>query len=627
MTTTQNGGKYLAASMIGALGVVYGDIGTSPLYALRECFASGHGVAVAPESVLGILSLILWSLVLIVCVKYLTFVLRADNKGEGGILALLAVVFGDRTAQRRSRAPVILTIGIFGAALLYGDGIITPCITVLGAMEGLEVATPRFAAYIVPLTVLVLVLLFSFQRVGTGGVGRVFGPVMLLWFVTIGVLGVRGILLAPEVLAAVNPWQAIRFLLTHGGLGVIVLGSVFLAVTGAEALYADLGHFGARPIRLAWFVVAFPALTINYFGQGALLLHSPQTVGNPFYGLAPSWALYPMVVLSTAASVIASQALISGAFSLTMQAIHLGYLPRMRILHTSELTRGQIYMPFVNALLMLGCVGLVLSFRSSSRLSAAYGIAVTLTMLITTLLLFLAAQRLWGWKAWTAGLLCLLFAALELVFFGANAVKIGHGGWLPLVIAGGLFAVMTTWKTGRRLLRERLHARLLTFEDFLKIIRQDLPTRVKGTSVYMSGNAAYVPVSLLHNLKHNRVLHERVILLSFAAADEPRVDLARRVNVEPIAEGFYRVVARFGFMETPGIVEVLSECRRQGLALEAGECTYFLSRETVMLSDAPGMAQWRKRLFAFLSRNAQDASVFFGLPPNRVVELGMQIAF
>ena len=624
MITKRSGRLVLAGTMIGALGVVYGDIGTSPLYALRECFAATHGVAPTVPNVLGLLSLVFWSLVLIVCVKYLLFVLRADNRGEGGILALLALTLASEPGSSRRRL-TLTTLGIFGAALLYGDGIITPCITVLGAVEGLQVATPMFTPYIVPISIGVLIGLFALQRLGTGGMGNIFGPITLVWFITIGALGLRGIAMEPAVLWALNPWRAVTFLITNGSIAVLVLGSVFLAVTGAEALYADLGHFGARPIRLAWFVVVFPSLVLNYFGQGALMISRPETVANPFYYLAPNWALLPLVALATAASVIASQALISGAFSLTMQGIQLGYLPRMEIRHTSMHTRGQIYMPLVNAALMVACIALVLGFRSSGNLSAAYGIAVTLTMLITSILFYFVARRTWGWRTWQAGLLCGTFIAVELVFCAANAVKIGHGGWLPLAVAAGIFVIMTTWNTGRMLLRDRLEDRRLPFDVFLASIRDGSALRAKGTAVYMSGNSRDTPIALLHNLKHNKVLHERIVLLTIVAEENPHVNQTERAHVEPLAAGFFRVIARFGFMETPDIGDVLLACRAQGLELSVEFCSFFLSRETIVPGKRPIMSRWRSRLFAFLARNAQTAAAFFGLPANRVVELGLQV--
>jgi KUP system potassium uptake protein len=522
---------------------------------------------------------------------------------------------------------VLLVCGVFGAALLYGDGMITPCITILGAIEGLEVATPLFGPYIVPITILILIGVFAFQRIGTGNVGMIFGPVTLLWFLSIAVLGIRGITLAPNVFLAFNPYYGLHFVFENGFKAFVVLGAVFLVVTGAEALYADLGHFGARPIRIAWFAVVFPALMLNYLGQGALLLAQADAVTNPFFNLTPKWALYPMVVLATAASVIASQALISGAFSITMQAIQLGYLPRMEIRHTSSRERGQIYMPFVNWMLMLCCIGLVLGFQSSSRLSAAYGIAVTLTMLITSVLFYFAARRIWEWSVLRAGMLCAGFIVLELLFFGANAVKIAHGGWFPLLVAAAVFAIMSTWKTGRRLLGERLSESLLPFDLFLKSIRENQPVRVKGTAIFMSGNPEGTPLALLHNLKHNQILHRRIVLLTISTADQPHVGAGQRVQVQELSEGFYRVVARFGFMESPQIMNVVQACEAQGLKITPNETTFFLSRETIIATARPGMAMWRERLFAFLARNAQTATIFFGLPANRVVELGMQVEF
>jgi KUP system potassium uptake protein len=618
--------RFPIALMIAALGVVYGDIGTSPLYALRECFQGTHAVPPTEPNVMGVLSLIFWSLVGIVSIKYLTFVLRADNKGEGGILSLLALAFSEGQDETKKRAALV-ALGVFGAALLYGDGMITPCVTVLGAIEGLEVATPFFTPYIVPITIAILVAVFAFQHVGTGGMGKVFGPVTLVWFAAIAALGVRGILLAPRVLLAISPHYAARFLLDNGFVAFVVLGAVFLVVTGAEALYADLGHFGARPIQLTWFIVVFPALLLNYLGQGALLLVTPSAVENPFYNLSPRWALYPMVVLATLASVIASQALISGAFSITMQAIQLGYLPRMEIRHTSSETRGQIYLPMVNWLLMLACIGLVLGFQSSSRLAAAYGIAVTLTMLITTILFYFAARRLWNWSAAKAGWLCAAFLTIELIFFGANALKILHGGWFPLAVAAGIFAVMTTWKTGRRLLRDRLFASMMPQDLFVAEIKSTPPLRVKGTAVFMSGNPDATPLALLHNLKHNKVLHERTVLLTISTAETAHVDPEANVRVEPMGEGLFRVVARYGFMDEPNIKQLLSACAARGLAFRTEDTTFFLSRETILPSARPGMALWREKLFAFLARNAQPATAFFRLPANRVVELGMQVEF
>jgi len=626
VTTTHPSGKFLAVLSLGALGVVYGDIGTSPLYALRECFAPAHHLLPTERNILGVLSLIVWSLTLIVSVKYLCFVMRADNKGEGGILSLMSLAFPERrSAQAGKLTAVFVGLGIFGAALLYGDGIITPAVTILGAIEGLNVATPAFEHWIVPITVAILIGFFSFQRIGTGGVGRIFGPVMVLWFGSISVLGVRGIIRAPEVLSALNPTHACEFVRNNGPKGFLVLGAVFLAITGAEALYADMGHFGRRPIRVAWFAMVMPALLLNYFGQGALLLRDPSAVVNPFYRLAPSWALYPMVIVATAAAIIASQALISGAFSLTMQAIQLGYSPRMKIEHTSSSTRGQIYIPHVNWLLMLACIGLVIGFGSSSNLAAAYGIAVTLTMIITTLLFYFAARRLWNWSVWVAAPLCGLFVLVEVAFFGANLLKIAHGGWFPLVVGLIIFTVMATWKTGRRVLGERLRSSFIPLPLFLDDVERTAPIRVPGTAVFLSSNADATPLALLHNLKHNRVLHQSVIFLTIQTEDVPHIHVQKRITLEKLRDGFHRVVARYGFMEDPNVPEVLEQCRPLGLEFDSMSTTFFLSRETIIPTKNPGMAIWREKLFAFLSRNAQRPTDFFRIPANRVVELGMQV--
>jgi KUP system potassium uptake protein len=627
MTTTQAGSKRTLGLTVGALGVVYGDIGTSPLYALRECFHGTHGLDAVPENILGVLSLICWSLTAIVSVKYLGFVLRADNKGEGGILSLLPLALGNERTSKRTRTALV-TLGVFGAALLYGDGMLTPCVTVLGAIEGLEVATPMFTHYVVPITVVILLLLFTVQRIGTTRVGRIFGPVMFIWFVVLAVLGVRGILMAPHVLSALSPHYAVRFFMTNGASAFVVLGAVFLAVTGAEALYADLGHFGKKPIRRAWFVAVFPALMLNYLGQGGLLLSDPEAAVNPFYKLAPEWALYALVILASIAAVIASQALISGAFSISMQAIQLGYLPRMEIRHTSAHERGQIYLPLVNWLLMISCVALVLGFQSSSRLASAYGIAVTLTMVITTILFYFASRHLWNWSVAKAGTCCGLFVALELAFFGATALKILHGGWFQIVVATALFTLMTTWKTGRTLLGQRLAASGLPLDQFVASIALDPPTRVKGTAIFMSGNPSGTPLALLHNLKHNRVLHERAVLLTVTVAETPHVNASERVRVDSLGHGLYRVVGRCGFMEQVTVTQLIEACVPQGLELNNANTTFFLSRETIVPSSRrPGMALWREHLFAFLARNAQPATAFFRVPANQVVELGMQVEF
>ena len=611
---------------LGALGVVFGDIGTSPLYALRSCFTGPTGIAPSHENVLGVLSLIFWALALTVSVKYVTFVLRADNRGEGGILTLLTLAFPGQARARVTRTVRLFTIlGLFGAALLYGEGLITPAITVLGAVEGLEVATPWFKPYTVPLAVMILVGLFAVQSTGTGGLGRVFGWVMLLWFGTIAVLGVKEVCRAPEVLAAISPHHGVKFFLANGWPGFQVLGSVFLVLTGAEALYADMGHFGRKPIRLAWFGLVLPALFLNYLGQGALVLHHPEAAVNPFYRLAPGWALYPLVILATGAAVIASQALISGSFSLTMQAVRLGYAPRVAIIHTSSAERGQIYIPWVNWSFMVICIGLVIGFRSSSNLAAAYGIAVVLTMLITTCLFFFAARRMWGWSPLSAGVVSLIFLSAELGFLGANVLKIQHGGWFPIAVGMLGFTLMSTWKTGRARLRQRLATSTLPISDLLKSLEDPALARVKGTAVFLAGNPEGTPLALVHNLKHNKTIHERVILLTVLIEEIPYVEKERRVEVSALSQSFYRVIGRYGFMEEPSVPEILALCKPQGLHVREMETTFFLSRETIIAGPRRGLARWRKHLFSLMARNAQPATAYFHLPVNRVVELGMQI--
>lgn len=619
-------GKALAVLALGALGVVYGDIGTSPLYAVRECFHGAHGIAVTRDHVLGVLSLVFWALMLIISVKYIAFVLRADNKGEGGVLALLSLAIPEkRGEQLRGVRRVVILFGVFGAALLYGDGIITPAVSILSAVEGLGVATPKFDPYVIPITVGVIVGLFAMQRHGTGNVGYVFGPVTLVWFIAIFLLGLRGIWQDPSVFAAIMPTHAVNFLLHSGKMGFVVLGAVVLVITGGEALYADMGHFGRRPIQLAWYVIVCPSLVINYFGQGAWLLSHPSAKENPFYNLAPSWALYPMVVIATSAAIIASQALISGAFSLTMQAIQLGYSPRMKIDHTSSETRGQIYMPQLNWALMVACIGLVLGFQSSSNLAAAYGVAVTFTMLITTILFYFAARRLWEWPWWRAGLLCGIFILVEAILSSANLLKISHGGWFPLVVASFIFTLMATWKSGRRILGDRLRGSFIPLTLFLDDVERTAPVRVPGTAIFLSSNADATPLALLHNLKHNRVLHRSVIFFTIQTEDVPHVRSRNRIQLEKLRDGFYRVVAHYGYMEDPNVPEILERCRPLGLEFDWMNTTFFLSRETIIPTKTPGMAIWREKLFAFLSRNAQRPTDFFRIPANRVVELGMQV--
>jgi KUP system potassium uptake protein len=612
-------GRYLLTLSLAALGIVYGDIGTSPLYAVRECFFGDYAVPVTAPNVLGVLSLIFWALVIVISIKYLAFIMRADNRGEGGILALMALVRSERGQA------LLVVMGLFGAALLYGDGMITPAISVLSAIEGLKVATPLFDPYVIPLTIVILVVLFLFQHQGTAKVGAVFGPVTLVWFATLAVLGIHGIVREPHVLAAVNPAHAITFFVHNGVRGFLVLGAVFLVATGGEALYADMGHFGRRPIRLTWFTVVLPALLLNYLGQGALLLANPEAAHQPFYRLAPEWALYPLVILATAATIIASQAVISGCFSLARQAIQLGYSPRLQIDHTSSEEIGQIYIPPVNWILMVSTIGLVIGFESSSRLAAAYGVAVSTTMVITTLLFYVVARDLWKWRPWIAAALAAAFFTVDFAFFVANIVKVEHGAWFPIVIAVIAFALMSTWKRGRQILSERFLTDALPIERFLDDLAVNPPLRVPGTAVFMTGNAEGTPLALLHNLKHNQVLHERVILLTVRTEEIPQVPFQLRADVEPLGHGFYRIIAHYGFMEDPHIPRLLEQLKAKGLEFDLMKTTFFLGRETLIASRKPGMAMWRERLFALMSRNAQGATAFFDIPPNRVVEVGAQI--
>ncbi|KAB2966034.1 MAG: potassium transporter Kup [Thermoanaerobaculia bacterium] len=628
--------KDLARLSLGALGVVYGDIGTSPLYTMKECFSPEHGVEPLLGNVLGVLSLVFWSLCLVVVVKYLAFVMRADNHGEGGILALLALVTdqgsnpkakGEAGARRRT---VLILLGVFGAALLLADGMITPVISVLGALEGLEVATPLLRPIVVPIAVAILIVLFLFQRKGTAGVGAIFGPAMLVWFAAIAATGLPQVIAHPRVLAALDPLHGLRFLLGHGWHGFLILGSVVLCITGAEALYADMGHFGRRPIRAAWFWVAFPALLLNYFGQGALLLaRGAEARGNPFYELAPDWALYPLVVVATAAAVIASQALISGAYSLLQQAIQLGFWPRLTIVHTSREASGQIYVPEVNWALMLACVVLTVGFRSTGNLAAAYGIAVVSTMLITTLLLHTVARDIWHWRAWLAALVAGPFLLVDGAFLAANVVKVTHGGWLPILAGLGLFALMTTWKRGRRLLQEQVMGSRLPIELFLadvgrRTMQGRLP-RVSGTTVVMTSQTGIAPPVLMHYFKHSQVLQERVVLLTLITENVPEVRGRERVAVRELGQGFWEVIGRYGFMETPDVPRLLGRCARFGLSIEPAQASYFLGRETILPTGQAPLAKWRKLLFIFLARNARPANAFFRIPPNRVVELGAQV--
>jgi KUP system potassium uptake protein len=611
--------------IIGALGVVFGDIGTSPLYAVKECVDGSHGVPPTHENLLGILSLIVWSLTMVVTVKYLTFIMKADNAGEGGILALLALV---PTKKVKSAIQITWTTAlvIFGAALLYGDGVITPAISVLSAVEGLAVATTALKPGIIPLTCIILVGLFLVQRKGTAGIGRVFGPIMAVWFLTIAGLGVRQILRHPSVLEAVSPIHAVRFFAAHHWHGMLVLGAVVLVITGGEALYADMGHFGRRPIRFAWYVFVLPALLLNYFGQGALVLEDPAAGANPFYAMVPSSLIYPMVALSTMATIIASQALISGAYSLTRQAIQLGFFPRVTIVHTSGEAEGQIYIPEINSALMVACVWLVLSFKESSALAAAYGIAVTGTMSITSLIYYQVLTKTWHWPNWKAVPLVGMFLIFDLAFFGANLMKFLDGGWFPVGLATVIFLVMTTWKKGRALLARNLADKLLPTSMFLDDLRTLKPPRVPGTAVFMSSNPNGVPVVLLHHWKHNQVLHETVVLLSVISETLPEIAPNHRLRVNDLGQGFFHVTAFYGFMQTPNVPDLMQRAAAEHkVPYRPAATSYFLGRETLLATKKSGMQPWRKALFSFISRNSRSATQYFGIPPDRVVELGMQI--
>jgi KUP system potassium uptake protein len=630
-------GTRLGVLALGALGVVYGDIGTSPLYALKEAFTGPHGLPPTPENVYGVLSLVFWSLNFVISFKYIGFVMRADNRGEGGILALLALV-RSRGSGSRGRA-VLVALGLFGAALLYGDGVITPAISVLGAIEGLEVAAPALAHVVVPLSVVILVALFWFQRHGTDRIGRAFGPVMLVWFLCLALLGVRGITMHPEILRAANPWYAVEFFVDDGLRGFLILGAVVLVVTGGEALYADMGHFGRRPIQLAWFGVALPALLLNYFGQAALLIETPG-VENPFFALVPEWFLYPMIIIAAMAAVVASQALISGAFSLTQQAVQLGYSPRVTIVHTSPTEPGQIYVPEVNQALAVACVLLVVGFKSSSNLAAAYGIAVTGTMIITTVLFYRVARDLWGWSVPVAGTLCGLLLLVDLAFFGANIIKFVDGGWFPVVVAAAVYTLMSTWKRGRARIKALADESSLPINLLLSDVAAQPPVRVPGTAIFLTAATGIAPSVLLHHLKHNRSLHQRVILLSMVTREVPHVDPAARLKCANLGEGFWEVIGHYGFMETPDVPALLTEMGEVESPEVPGrvfltQSSFYLGRDTLIARRSPRatripgsprpMSYWRRILFIVMARNAQSATTFFGLPPNRVVELGAQI--
>jgi KUP system potassium uptake protein len=624
MTDSARGNPSLRALALGAVGVVFGDIGTSPLYTLGEVFSDKYGLGVSRASVLGVLSLVFWALILVVTLKYVIFVMRADNKGEGGIMALMALAQRCVRGEPRLRWAVAV-LAIFGAALFYGDGVITPAISVLGAVEGVKVVQPGLAPWVVPMSVAILLLLFFVQRRGTAGLGAVFGPVMCVWFVAIALLGLRYIVREPQVLAALNPAHAIHFFHTHGRGAFIALGGVVLAVTGTEALYADMGHFGKTPIRVAWLYFVLPALLLNYFGQGALLLSDPSAVSSPFYLLVPRVLVIPMIVLASIAAVIASQAVISGAFSMTREAIQLGYAPRMRIVHTSRMLPGQVFVPWINGMLLVLVILAVVGFRSSDNLGAAYGIAVTGTMVVTTLLALIVERRMWRWP-WIAVIAtAVVFLCIDLSFFGANLIKVEHGGWFPLVLGLLVFIVMTTWRRGRELLLRELRQTGLALSPFIESIAQHPPHRVPGTAVFLAANTNAVPHALLHSLKHYKVLHERNVVLSVETLETPSADPDERLELQDMGYAFYALTLRFGFAETPDVPQALADCAINGKGFDMMDTTFFLSRETIVASPRAGMALWRDKLFAMMARNALAATAFFRIPGNRLVELGTQV--
>jgi KUP system potassium uptake protein len=624
-------GKRLALLAFTALGVVYGDIGTSPLYAVQDAFKPVYGLAADSARVYGLLSLIVWSLLLIVTAKYVGFILRADNKGEGGVYAMLALILrserkSEQRSGRRGRVALIM-LGLFGGAFLYGDGIITPAISVVGAMEGLKVVNPAFEHLVVPVSFVIIATLFYFQYHGTARIGGFFGWIMLAWFSSIAVLGVRGILMHPDIFAALNPMYAVHFFTDAPMKSFVVLGAVVLVVTGGEALYADMGHFGRKPIRLAWIALVLPALLLNYFGQGALILSNPAAAENPFYLLAPSWWLVPQIVIATLAAVVASQALISGAFSLTQQAVQLGYSPRVTIVHTSKEEAGQIYIPEINVALAIGTLALVVMAGSVEELGQMYGVAVTGTMVITNLLFVSVARERFGWGRGKCLAFLTGFMVLDVTFFAANLLKVPTGGWVPLAIATGVFALMTTWKRGRELLRQFMTRNSLPLEDFVASLKSGRVHRVPGTAIFMTSESEGTPVVLLHHLKHNKVLHQQVILLSIISREVPEVPSSDRIRLESLSEGIHRVKALYGFMEQPNVEDIRARLADAGIKTKKMDTTYYLGREELIASNSTGMVKWRKRLFAIMSRNARSATQYFGIPPNRVVELGAQIEF
>lgn len=614
----------LGVLSLAALGIVYGDIGTSPLYVMKTVFDPAHGLVISDNNIIGIISLIFWAIMMVVTVKYITLILRADNHGEGGIMALLSLA-SSSVLNRPQLHRILFMIGAFGAALFYGDGVITPAISVLSAVEGLEVATPLLQPYVLPITLIVLISLFLIQQRGTGGIGAMFGPITLVWFITLGFFGLINIATAPEILQAFNPLIAVSFCLENGLLAFIAFGAVVLAVTGGEALYADLGHFGIKPIRLAWYGCVLPALILNYLGQGALLLADPSAISNPFFLLFPSWALYPAVALATAATVIASQAVISGVFSVTRQAIQLGFLPRMQIRHTSDQKIGQIYIPFVNWILLAAVIMAVVGFGSSSSLASAYGVAVTATMVIETILTFFVLRFAWKYPLILGIVATGFFLIIDATFFAATILKIFQGGWFPLVIGAIIFFVMITWNRGREILLERLRSDDIPLELFLESLLAHPPARVSGTSIFLTSNVNGVPHALLHNLAHNQVLHECVVFLTVNYLETPRVLEEERVSIKPLTGNCYQIAVKYGFKDEPNLPVALEMCKQNGLEFEPLKTSYFLSREIVVPSPGGGMTQWQERIFATMARNASNAAEYFKLPANRVLELGTRI--
>jgi KUP system potassium uptake protein len=613
---------YRAGLCLTALGVVFGDIGTSPLYAIKVCFGSNSGILPKTADIFGVLSLIFWSLILVISIKYLVYVMKADNHGEGGIMVLMSLVHPGGRVRKMGRW-ILVALGLFGAALLYGDGTITPAISVLSSVEGLNVATNFFKPYIVPIAVLIIILLFVFQRQGTKVVGSVFGPIMLIWFITLAILGVAGIVRRPEIIGAINPAHAFHFFWSNGWKGFLVLGFIFLVVTGGEALYADMGHFGKFPIRVAWFSLVLPTLLLNYFGQGALLLENHHATQNPFYLLAPSWALYPLVILATAATVIASQAVISGAFSLTRQAVQLGFLPLMKIDHTSEEEVGQIYIGVVNWSLMVATIGLVIGFQESTKLASAYGVAVSTTMVITTILTGVVAQELWGWPKAAVVAASALFLLIDLAFCVANMTKVMEGGWFPLIVAGMIYLLMSTWREGKEHLEAKQKDSRIPVEKYLEEFKKDPPPRVQGTAIFLTGNTEGVPPALLSQLEHNKVLHNKVIFLTIITEDIPRVQASEKVEIKELGENFFRAIAHHGFMEPLHMLQIFQRLKSAGLEMTMEETSFFLSRENIVPVEGYKMPRWRAMIFDFMTRNAMPITAFLEIPPGRAIELGI----